>query len=327
MSSHSASTFPFDPDGASPPDGVPLPPEDGGEVVLLLADESARESGWGPRAAVALARRWADRGRRIFLMDGDPVEPALHVLLKVENREGVTDAVRFGVSPSRMALPQGDNLLFAPAGSVAADPADVFRHPRWASVLGACREAGSVVLLYLPEGVPGVDELAGEGDRVVRLRGEAPQAQAAEPGVVTLHPGEPGEPVAPEAGPPPVEPADAGSMTGPSIGTAVGAPKGEPVAAVQAGSGEDAPAAKAGWADATGPKGSKGPKAQDDFGPRVVGRRTSAWIILIVLLLVGGVVAAAWLGLLDVPGITQPPAAAAPEGATGLRAGLSNPAR
>ncbi|MEX2530101.1 MAG: hypothetical protein WD960_04945 [Gemmatimonadota bacterium] len=283
MASQNSAVLPFDPDAEELPEGLPAPSEEGGEVVLLLADPATRESGWAPRAAVALARGWAGAGHRVFLMDCHPGEPSLHGLLGEDNGEGVSDAVLYGVSPSRMARNSSDGFLFAPAGTVVADPGSVLRHPRWSSVLSACREAGSVVLLYLPAGVPGVDHLVAEGDRSIRLRTAAAADGSAEPGVLTLRPVRP----------------QAGSSSG-RREEEVGAESAER-------GGVEQEVASAGPSRSTKPiappstgkrPARKGKKSSD--------RRVGRWLLSLFVILVI-LAAAVWLGLVELPGLAGNP--------------------
>lgn len=313
MSPESQNVLPFDPNQGTLPEPL-RPGSDGvGEVVVLLADPATRESGWAPRTAVALARRWAEAGQRIFLMDGDLAEPELHGLLNEDNGEGVSDAVLYGVSPSRMARMQEEGFLFAPAGTAIADPSSVLRHPRWTSVLAACRESESVVVLYLPAGSAGADHLAGEADRVIRLKTALSAAAAAtEEGTWIVHPPRTGKAGAEAETPSRSEeevPAGATSSAPPadplrdradeSRGTETASP---PTAGTDQSGKEASPATKDEQVGATGIK------------PRPVRRRTSPWLLLLLVLLVGGVLAALWLGLVQIPGLgTTPAGALSPE--------------
>ncbi len=178
--------IPFDPGSPELPRGLFTPAADGGEVVVLLAEEGVRRSGWAGRATCTLAAAWSGTGGRVFLADGDVVEGGLNTLLGGEDGEGLSDAVTFGSSPARIARPIPEHgFLFAPAGTVVADPEGYFRNPRWPRLLRAFRESGATLVLYLPAEVPGVEALVSEGDRVIRLRGEG---GVREPGEYVLHP-------------------------------------------------------------------------------------------------------------------------------------------
>jgi len=291
MSSELQKVLAFDPDAETIPAG--LSPGAPGEVLALLADAETRVDGWAGRSAVALARGWAAEGRRVFLMDCNPAEPTLHKLLGLENREGVTDAVLYGVSPSRIGQDDRDGFLFASAGTVVSDPAAVLRHPRWTTVLEACREAGSTVLLYLPAGEPGADHLAGEGDRTVRLAARAPGGgEAPSEGLILYR----SEASAPASEAPPSQPSATSA----------------PVAPVSQGDGSPpSPAAGPGSATAeTGGSPSRPATRPVGVTPRVVKKRTSPWILILILILIGGVLAAVWLGLIPIPGVGPAPAGA-----------------
>lgn len=165
------------------------PAEGAGAVVALVASEGPRGSGWSARVAASLAREWAGDGLRVFLADGDFERPVLHGEFGVENGEGVSDAVLYGASPGRVgrAVPEG-GFLFAPAGTVVADPGSVYSHPRWSALLEAFRESGSVLLLYLPDGQdPGVEGLVERADRVIRFTDRAPDRDPGR-GHLYIHP-------------------------------------------------------------------------------------------------------------------------------------------
>ncbi len=320
MSSDLNNLVPFDIDG----DGLPAALSssladdgDAGLVLALLADPATRESGWAPRAAVALARHWSNAGRRVLLMDGNLAEPALHALLDEPNGEGVADAVLYGVSPARMARTREDGFLFASAGTAVADPSSVLRHPRWRSVLSACRESGAMVILYLPAGAPGADSLAGEGDRVFRLRTAlSASTGGVSPEHVVLHPprsdaagvqpaAEPADPAAAGKGVPGEPAAEPGEGSPGERGA-----QGTEVAGEDARDGSVAPTTgAAAEADVPSREVGEGSPRRSGLEPRPVKRRISVLgvvLILLLLLLVGGIVVAALLGLLEVPGLTPP---------------------
>jgi hypothetical protein len=276
---------------------------------------------------VALATRWAEAGHRVLLMDANPVDPSLHTLLEENNGEGVTDAVLYGVSPARMARSRDEGFLFASAGTVTSDASTVLRHPRWTSVLSACRGAGSRVMLFLPAGVPGAEGLADEADRVIRLKTVLSATSGGGPGGIVLHPprGSRGdataEPTADASSPgsSPVTPGPGASTVSSEVElmetAAPGGREGgeevgpEPVVAV--GSGErrgaspepadvDRPPAIP-RADAVPPP----PPAQQPSS----GRRRSTWLLVGLIALVVLLFIAALLGLIDIPGITPEAAA------------------
>lgn len=152
------------------PDWQPLDPVHGDETpvelfgerrsaVVLLAGPSVVSDGWAPTTCVHLARHRAAGGGRVLLLDLGLLRPTLHEEFKVENAEGVTDALLFGASIERVAKAVERGLLFAPAGTPIADPAGVVSNPSWSRLVEAGAMAGAEVFLYLPSGTPGRDEL------------------------------------------------------------------------------------------------------------------------------------------------------------------------
>lgn len=204
----------FDP-GADPlPSSLGREGQDGGEVVVLaVAGEGPDVESWAREAAAALARRWASRTERLFLMDLDLEAPALHRILDVENGEGSSDVFLFGSSIQRVARPvDGGAFYFAAAGTPTVEPERVLRHERWDSLIQGFREAGARLLLHLPLILPGSHHLLDRADRVVVLGrpeeiGPGDPAGLGEAGTVFLHPPEPKESDpdvvgGPEEGPP-----------------------------------------------------------------------------------------------------------------------------
>lgn len=130
-------------------------------MVVLLAGSAGEETGWAPRAALAVVRGWARGGERVVLADLGLDAPALHALLGEENGEGITDALLYGSSVQRIARrPTGERFALIPAGTPVSDPAGVLAHPRWGSLAAGFREAGVVLAVYLPSSLPGAEALA-----------------------------------------------------------------------------------------------------------------------------------------------------------------------
>ncbi len=315
MASQSPVVQSFDPDSSSLPESLQDLTDPRVQVVALLADPATRESGWAPRAAVALARGLADLERQVLLMDGDAADPALHHQLRVGNGEGVADAVLFGVSPDRIALPHDGGFRFAPAGTVVADPSAVLRHPRWSAVLSQCRDSGLLVLLYLPAGLSGAEGLAGEADRVVRLKSALSAGMDGGLSGVILHPARSTptpsseRPTAPAA----TEAAPAGGTTEGEELQEAGAPVGAQAAPMAT---DSAPTPSDGASQAV-PAGDTGSAARPSQGsasspsppvpaaaPETPGSRTGFWLLVILLLVALGLVVAALLGYVEIPGIT-----------------------
>jgi hypothetical protein len=302
-------SVPFDPSSGSGPDGVLLPPADGGEVVALLVDASVRGDLWGERAAVALAREWAARGRKVVLVDGDVETPSLHELLRVPNLEGLADAILYGASLERVEItPPGESFRFVASGTVVADPAGLRGSHRWVTFLDQLRSRGEVALLFLPTGGSGSSLLAGQGDRILRMARPGSPPPEGLPPALLLYPE--GAPPHSQAGvkatdnPPaelhPTQPSPTGTplTNAPPDPSARGAGGSAP---------SDASGTPGGASVVTAPSDSasapvRPPPSRPGPRPRPGGGRQKALLILLLVLVVL-VVLAAVFGLVDIPGL------------------------
>lgn len=170
MERESPAWQPFDPGEPGP--GISLPPraEDGSaRVLLLLASEGAARGGWAPRAAASIVRQLASNDGRTLLADLDLGNPGLHEVLGVSNGEGVSDVFLWGASFQRVADAVDPGLLFAPAGTVVADPATVAESPRWDAVLDGFRQARATLAIYVPHDSPAFQRLLDRSSAVVVL--------------------------------------------------------------------------------------------------------------------------------------------------------------
>lgn len=272
----------------------------GTQVVVVLADTDVRESGWAPRATLELARGLAERGRRVLVMDGDVVEPTLHHILGVGSGEGVTDAILFGVSPERIAQATNQGFQLAPAGTVVANPSAVLGHPRWPALLSRCRDLGFLILLYLRSDLPEDHDPVAGADRILRLKSiHHPTDDPALSGVV-LHPtASPGaEAPAPEDREESPEP---GASTPPEAPRETEPPP-EPETLVESGATQPPQGTSGSPSDAPPPAVATptAPAARSE----TPGSRTLLWFLMILLVAVLGMLGAAFLGYVDIPGIT-----------------------
>ena len=293
-------SVPFDPDAGSGPDGVLLPPRDRGEIVALLVDASVRGDLWGERAAVALAREWAGRGRKVMLIDGDVETPSLHEVLRVPNLEGLSDAVLYGASLERVeTTPPGESFRFVPSGTVVADPAAFRGSHRWETFLDQLRRRGEVGLLFLPTRGSGSSLLAGQGDRILRMARPGTPPPEGLPPALLLHPE--GAPAHSQADVGAADPAAAESSTAESSPDRSAGDVGGPAPSNAAG----APTAGSGFASPSdGPSAPVRPPPSSRPGPRPRsggGRQKTLLIVLLVLVVL--VVLAAWFGLVEIPGL------------------------
>ena len=152
-------------------------------AVALVVAPGARASGWGARAAAALAARW--RGpRRVLLADLDLDRPTLHEEAGIANDEGVIDLIEYGISVSRViGTGAAGTYDILPAGSYTPDPGAILRHDGWSRVLLEVAARRGTLLAWVPSDADGVEAVvewagavlvlaeAGEGrDVVERLR-------------------------------------------------------------------------------------------------------------------------------------------------------------
>jgi hypothetical protein len=290
---------PFDPASGSGSDGVELPPPEG-EVVTVLADAGVRGDLWAERSAVALARAWGGRGRKVVLVDGDVETPSLHELLDVQNLEGISDALLYGASPERVTVSvAGEPFRFIPSGTVVADPAGFRGSDRWGGLLDGFRSREEVVILFLPAGGNGSALLAAQGDRVLRMARPGTPPPEGFPPSLLLHPV--GAPTASADGAGAPEPVPGDDPLPPSLA--------EGREASASGAAADPEGASA---TASAPAGTPGTPlpvtaapARSGPRPRSGGGRQKillgALLLAVVIFLV-----AAWLGFIEVPGFPGP---------------------
>ena len=293
-------TFDVLPTGsASPrlPEGLPAPEPGVGEVVALVSETDARVDGWAASLVVQLARRWSSEGRMVILADADWTAASLNVEIGPHVGEGLSDLVLFGTSPVRVAQsPALDSFRFISAGTVVGDPDAAWLHPRWPGLLGAFRDAGTVLLLHLPAGAAGAEALAANADRVFRLAKD-PSFEGASAGAVVIRA------------------AAAEGVVGAGMEAA------EDAARAGSGSGErlDAPPEIHAEPSLLGSRVDASPETRGAVpGSPARGAAPSrsgipVWVPLIVLLAIAAaIILAAWLGILSIPGITPGLGAALP---------------
>lgn len=289
-------SVPFDPASGSGPEGVLLPPQDGGEVVALLVDASVRGDLWGERAAVALAQEWTSRGRKVVLIDGDVETPSLHELLQVPNLEGLSDALLYGASLERVVTtPPGESFRFVASGTVVADPSALRSSPRWDTFLDQMRSRGEVVILFLPTGGSGSVLLAAQGDRLLRMaRPGTPSPEGLPPGFL-LHP----------VNAPPFSQAEVTGLASVPVDPS-------PTPAVTRGATPaEVPAASTHGGAPSSPSESAPPPGRSStsrMGPRPrPGGGRQKLLLLVFLAVVVLFLLGAWLGIVDVPGFPGSP--------------------
>jgi hypothetical protein len=157
--------------GASTLPGELAPDAVGTEPFLLLVNTSD-DAGWAADTAVAIAAEWAGAGRRVVLADLHLEQPFLHERLGEPNLDGTVDIFLYGASVARSARPPHDQDFFLiPAGTYTATPEDVYTHSRWAKLITGFREAGAVLMAFVPPSVEAVTELSRWGRGAILLGG------------------------------------------------------------------------------------------------------------------------------------------------------------
>ncbi len=300
MPEASRRTIALDPDAGTLPEGLLLPPEQGGEVVAFVVDPRLRE--WAPSAVFSLARGWSHRGRACLVVDADFGGPSLPPGSGVTSREGLSDALFYGASVERvtMDLPSQPFDLI-PAGTVVPDAAQAWVHGAWTHLLAQFRSEDRVVLLLVPGNREGVTPLLARADRVFRLGLDPAEGLEAYP---LIHPAShslaadpaltPESAVAPKA-----EPQPFGNVEEPrrSARPVDGLTRADQTSLAEKRTPVTRPLAPSSMTEGeTGP-GTAG------ASPR---RRSLASLLLVLLLLLLILVGALWLGWLEIPGLDLP---------------------
>jgi capsular exopolysaccharide synthesis family protein len=117
--------------------------------------------------SVMLARSLAIAGPRVVLVDLDLRRPDAHRLLGADNVPGCADVLhdRRDISECLQFLappkgsPSASGLYFLPAGTPAANPAELLGTPRTARLLDALAKEADIVLLDSPPVLPVADTL------------------------------------------------------------------------------------------------------------------------------------------------------------------------
>lgn len=301
MPEASRRTIRLDPDAGTLPEGLLLPPEQGGEVVAFLVEPALRA--WAPSAFVSLARGWQERGRNPLILDADFANPTLPNEGATTAHEGLSDVLYFGASLDRVQLEYpGESFQLVPAGTVVPDAAEAWAHGGWGNLLRTLRSRNHVVLLRLPADREGVVPLTARADRVFRVGNELVEGAGAHP---LIHPAWSTPAPAPSAAtdvdgndesspphPPPVQ-----GMTRPDQGSLAVKPE---IGAEEAASAADVRASAAGVRATAARTG----------GARPISRRKVPWWLLAVAVVLVLLAVAVWFGWIQVPGVDLPRQAA-----------------
>jgi hypothetical protein len=162
---------------AAPPDAEPVPELPAGAALVALVP-AIGDLDLAAAAAWEFARRVANAGRRVALIDCYVDEPRLHAVAGESNEDGIVDVFDYGASLSRIARAQPEgSLFFVPAGTFSPDPAGMMARPRWRRLSAGFRHEDAVMLLFLPPDCIGA--LASEVDGLVALAPGQPDADLA----------------------------------------------------------------------------------------------------------------------------------------------------
>jgi hypothetical protein len=160
--------IPFAPGASTLPDA--LTPDAVGAEPFLLVVNASDDPDWSADAAIAIAAGWATNGRRVVLADLHLEQPFLHDRLGEPNLDGTVDIFLYGASVSRSARPPHDQDFFLiPAGTYTAAPEDVYAHPRWKKLVSGFREAGAILMAFVPPSAEAIRTLARWGATAVVL--------------------------------------------------------------------------------------------------------------------------------------------------------------
>lgn len=321
------------------PDAVTLPrPGEGVHVVALVAEAGGRAAGWSARAAIEIARGWGADGASVLLCDLALEDPELHTAAGLDNLEGVSDALLFGTSFQRLGQPLSDGLYLATAGTAVPDGEALRAHPRWREFAAGFREAEALLALYLPAEAPGADALLRLADAALILGAEGATRTLDLPSRlrVLARVGPPtgrdhAVPVPAPRGPAEADsvereapsPTEPGSWAA-SLASEQIRPDGPVVPAP--GPGEVLPPppwARPARSGATASAGRAADRTSRPGGSRV--RRTRPLLVAVILTMVLGVLAAGWMGWVEIPGITPTPGAVEEAGAAEPIPGVESP--
>ena len=281
------------------PSAAPLLPEHAdrpGRLVAVVATRSAREDGWAINATVDIGRAWSESGRRVVLADAALGLATLHECLETDNTEGVTDTVLFGSSVRRVAKRIDESEFFIiTAGTASADPAAIFASDRWTRLSRGFVEAGVTLVMYVGAESDGMSAILDMATDVVLLAGSTEDAQSAVHGTAA--------PVRAVTGPASGTPSD---MT-PSDELAEAL---DPLAGqVDAGAGDSEQSTEQEGMPAH-PADSELPAAEASIveaaegGDAPAASRSKRSLLLVFIIISLGIVGAAVLGWVDIPGIS-----------------------
>lgn len=120
------------------------------QVILVT---SSRPSEGKTTVAANLAASFAQRGKKVVLVDCDMRRPSVHRLVRVPNRIGLSTLFRGDVKLNAVArrLDNGIvDLRIITSGSIPTNPAELLRSDRMLMILAELRQAADIIILDSP---------------------------------------------------------------------------------------------------------------------------------------------------------------------------------
>src|SRR5205823_1895843 len=128
-------------------------------------------------AAVALGVAEAQAGERHVVL-GDLLDDAARfAAFRVkDDHHGLVDVLHYGITLGRVTRPveQSPGVVFAPTGSHIADYAELLGHPRWPRLIAPFLGSSDLLVIAVPLGAAGLDDLVIQTEGVVLVDGVAP---------------------------------------------------------------------------------------------------------------------------------------------------------
>ena len=143
-------------------------------------------------AAMGIAESQA-KERRVVLGDLLGDAPRFAALRVDDDPHGLADAFHYGVSLARIsrAVPAIPGLLFAPTGSDVVDYAELLGHGRWPRLIASFTASDELLVVAIPLGAPGLEDLVVHSDGIVLVDGQAPARLDPERVIARIQPAPP----------------------------------------------------------------------------------------------------------------------------------------
>jgi hypothetical protein len=145
----------------------------GAAEATRLADRHAivvtgPSAGIAARVALGFGRA-ASATRRVAIADLAGEVPELQSLVRGDDPHGIVDSFLYGVSLNKIARQVDDRgmLFVMPTGSEPIVDADILRNDRWHRLASGFREVGALLMMVVPAGAVGLEELLAQVDGAI----------------------------------------------------------------------------------------------------------------------------------------------------------------